>query len=55
MKTYEFTLVLESSGGISDQMEDPLFEAGCDDAILSFRNVIAYLDFDREAENLDKN
>ncbi|TVQ08746.1 MAG: hypothetical protein EA364_15000 [Balneolaceae bacterium] len=35
-------------------MEDALFEAGCDDAILSFRNGIAYLDFDREAENLEK-
>lgn len=54
MKTYEFTLVLESTGGISDQMEDALFEAGCDDAILCFRNGIAYLDFDREAENLEK-
>lgn len=38
MKTYEFTLVLESKTGLSDQMEDALFEAGCDDSTLSFRN-----------------
>ncbi|MFU8862207.1 MAG: hypothetical protein ACNA8K_17510 [Cyclonatronaceae bacterium] len=54
MKTYEFTLVLDSSGGVSDKLEDALFEAGCDDALLSFRNGIAFLDFDREADNLEK-
>lgn len=53
MKTYEFTLVLESKIGLTDQMEDAVFEAGCDDATLSFRNGIAYLEFDREAKSLE--
>lgn len=52
MKTFEFTLVLENIVELSDQMEDALFQAGCDDALLSFRNGIAYLEFDRESENL---
>ena len=53
MKTFEFTLVLENIDELSDQMEDALFQAGCDDALLSFRNGIAYLEFDRESENLE--
>ena len=53
MKNYEFTLVIEAPAGLSSQLEDGLFEAGCDDALLSFRGGIAYLEFDRQAENLE--
>lgn len=53
MEIQEFTLVLEAPKGINTNLEDALFEAGCDDALLSFRGGIAYLDFDREAENLE--
>lgn len=53
MKTFEFTLVLENIVELSDQMEDALYQAGCDDALLSFRNGIAYLEFDRDSENLE--
>ncbi len=53
MKNYEFTLVIKAPGGLSSQLEDGLFEAGCDDALLSFRSGIAYLEFDRKAENLE--
>ena len=53
MNVYEFTLVIETQAGLDDGLEDALFEAGCDDATLSFRKGIAYLDFDREAEDLE--
>lgn len=54
MKTFEFTLVIETPLDSPELIEDALFEAGCDDALLSFRSGIAYLDFDRETENLEK-
>ncbi len=53
MKIYEFTLVIETHAGLDDGLEDALFEAGCDDATLSFRKGIAYLNFDREAKDLE--
>lgn len=53
MNAYEFTLVIETQAGLDDGLEDALFEAGCDDATLSFRMGIAYLDFDRLAEDLE--
>lgn len=52
-KNYNFTLVLE---GVSDQdnidIAEALFESGCDDATLSIRDQIAYLEFDRKAKSL---
>lgn len=53
MSHHEFTLILESSHHLNEGLEDMLFEAGCDDATLSFRNGIPYLDFDREADTLE--
>ena len=52
MKTYTFTLVLSGFSELREDMEDRLFESGCDDALLSFRDGVPYLDFDREAETL---
>lgn len=51
---YEFTLVLDT---VSDQtlgLEDQLFEAGCDDALINFRNGTVYLDFSREACSIEE-
>jgi hypothetical protein len=53
MKIHEFTLVIETPESLLDGLEDALFEAGCEDATLSFRKRIAYLDFDREAGDLE--
>lgn len=53
MDIYEFTLVLEASRGLNANLEDAMFEAGCDDGLLSFRGGIGYLEFDREAESLE--
>jgi len=50
--THNFVLVLSGVSEPDDQLEDALYGAGCSDAILAFRNGVAYLAFDREAETL---
>jgi hypothetical protein len=48
MKTFEFSII--ASGFDSDyDYEDALFEAGCDDATLSFQKGVLIAEFDREA------
>ena len=49
MKSYNFILVLSGIYSPTDDFEEGLFEAGCDDGTLSFRNRVAYIEFDREA------
>lgn len=49
MINYNFILVLSDITEPTEKLEDALFEAGCDDATLSFCNQLAYLEFDREA------
>ena len=50
-QTYRFTLILSGATKPSAKVEDALFKAGCDDALLVFRNNIAYLEFDRSADS----
>ncbi len=52
MTTQTFTLVL--SGHVYDLsvIEDKLFAAGCDDALLFQRDGVPYLDFDRVGDTL---
>lgn len=52
MKTHTFTLVLSGIAEIDAEVEDRLFEAGCDDALLSTRDGVPFLDFDRDSESL---
>ena len=52
MKTYTFTLVLSGFTELREDVEDCLFESGCDDALLSFRDGVPYIDFDREAKSI---
>ena len=52
MKTYTFTLVLSGFTELREDVEDCLFESGCDDALLSFRDGVPYLDLDREAKSI---
>jgi len=54
MDEYEFDLVLSSLSHEDETLEDRLYEAGCDDATLCFRNSVAYLDFTRESDSLIK-
>jgi hypothetical protein len=53
-KTYQFTVVLKSVNDKIDELEDSLYEAGCDDALINFRNGAVYLEFDREASSLEE-
>ena len=50
--THDFVLVLRGISAPDDQIEDALFEAGCQDAVLAFRNGVGFLEFDREASTL---
>lgn len=49
MGEFTFTLMLHEVTEITESMEDKLFEAGCDDALLFSRDGRVYLDFTREA------
>jgi hypothetical protein len=53
-KLYHFVLVLSGLSEYDERIEDALFEAGCEDALLIFRDNIPYLDFDRQATNLEE-
>jgi transcriptional regulator with XRE-family HTH domain len=52
-KTYNFTLILGEVNDKTEGLEDALFEAGCDDALINSRNGTVYLDFDRIADNFE--
>jgi hypothetical protein len=53
-KSYQFILVLKNVDENTPNLEDSLFEAGCDDALINFRNGTVYLDFDRKATSLEE-
>jgi hypothetical protein len=49
---FEFTLVLSGIDDLTQEVEDALFEAGCDDALLSIRSGVPYLSFARRAPSM---
>lgn len=49
---HDFTLVLTGITGVTEEVENALFEAGCDDATLSVRSGRVYLTFSRVAATL---
>jgi hypothetical protein len=51
MKSYPFTIIASGLDPTADDFEDRFFEAGCDDATLSFQNGRIILDFSREARS----
>lgn len=53
-ETYQFTLVLKNVDEKTPGLEDSLFQAGCDDALINFRNGTVYLDFDRKANSIEE-
>jgi hypothetical protein len=53
-KTYQFMLVLKNADEGTPNLEDSLYEAGCDDALINFRNGTVYLDFDRKANSFEQ-
>jgi len=52
-RTHHFVLVLRGISRPDDRIEDALYNAGCDDALLAFRNEVAYLEFDRKAATFE--
>lgn len=53
MPSHHFTLVVEGANLQDEAVIDRLFEAGCDDALVSSTNGVQYVDFDREAASFD--
>jgi|TARA_B100001059_G_scaffold123559_1_gene123560 hypothetical protein len=51
MNTYEFSLVLSGVDKNTPNLEDTLFEAGCDDGLICTYNDTVYIDFMREANS----
>jgi predicted DNA-binding transcriptional regulator AlpA len=52
MKYYTFQLILSGISEPDDNIEDALYESGCDDALLYFKNSISFLEFDRKAGSI---
>jgi len=52
MTTHTFALVLDGFHELTDEVENCIYEAGCDDALLSIRDGTPLLDFDRHAKSL---
>lgn len=50
MQSYEFTFIASGVDPESSGLEDRFYEAGCDDATLSFMKGLLAVNFDREAE-----
>ena len=53
-QSYQFTLVLKNVNENTEGLEDSLYEAGCDDALINFRNGAVFLDFDRESTSFEE-
>lgn len=51
---HDFTLVLTGVTELTAEMEDALFEAGCDDATISVRSGRVFLAFTRTAPSFDE-
>jgi hypothetical protein len=53
MKTFEFSIIASGLDPEAEGFADRFFNAGCDDATLSFQKGQIILDFVREAETID--
>lgn len=51
---FDFTLVLSGIDEVTEDVEDALFAAGCDDATLSVRHGRPYLTFSRQASSFEE-
>ncbi len=52
-QNHNFILVLDKVTDQTKRLEDDLYENGCDDALICFRNSTVYLDFDRLNSSLE--
>ena len=53
MPIRHFTLIVDGPDLQEEALIEALFEAGCDDALVGRSEGIQYLEFDREAADLD--
>lgn len=53
MNIYDFTLVLSGVSLKTEDLEDRLYEANCDDALLCFCGDTPYLEFSRKANDAE--
>lgn len=53
MPIHHFTLIVDGPDVQEDALIEALFDAGCDDALVGRSEGIQYVDFDREATELD--
>jgi len=53
MKTYEFSIIASGLDPQADDFETRFYNAGCDDATISFQKGHIIVDFAREAESID--
>ena len=54
LQQHEFTLVLGGVDDLSEGLDDQLYNAGCDDALINFRNGTVYIDFNREDASIEE-
>lgn len=54
MKTHEFTIIASGLDPEAEDFEDRFFDAGCDDATLSFQKGVIIVEFSREAVSFSK-
>ena len=54
MNKYAFTLILEESLELTEDIADELFEAGCDDGTPGVSRGVFTIDFRREAATLEE-
>lgn len=50
MNTYHFTIIVRDANAFDDNLDDILFEVGCDDALVCRLDNVVYLEFDRQAD-----
>lgn len=53
MPTHHFRLIVEGADLQDEAVIDRLFEAGCDDALVSSTDGVQCIDFDRDAGSFD--
>jgi hypothetical protein len=53
MKTFEFSIIASGLDPTAEDFEKWFYDAGCDDATISFQNGHIIVDFAREAETLE--
>src|SRR5438552_18241791 len=53
-RLYTFTLILPGLTKLTTQLQDALFEAGCDDALLGVQDGVVFLDFSRRARSAEE-